>query len=325
MRMRRLGKDGPEVSALSLGAMGMSNVYGAADEAEGLRTLYAAFDAGITMVDTGDFYGSGHNEMLVGRAIADRRDKVVVAVKTGPQRDPAGAFIGFDASPKNVKVSLAYTLRRLRTDYIDLYMPARVDPNVPIEETVGAMAECVQAGWVRRIGLSEAAPETVRRAAAVHPIAALQIEYSVWEREAAEAALPTLRELGLALTAYGVLSRGLIQDRFARPTGADGRVHMPRFQDGAFQQNRALVEALAAVARDKGCSTAQMAIAWVLSRGDDVIPLVGARTEVQLKDALGALDVILSAEDLARIDAAVPAGAVAGERYPAFAMNQLGR
>ena len=304
--------------------MGMSYTYGTADEAESLKTLHAAFDAGINMVDTGDFYGTGHNEMLVGRAIADRRDKVVVAVKFGAQRDPSGAFIGYDASPKNVKVSLAYTLRRLKTDYLDLYMPARVDPNVPIEDTVGALAECVQAGWIRRIGLSEAAPETVRRAVAVHPIAALQIEYSVWERKSAEAALPTVRELGLAMTAYGVLSRGLIQDRFEQPKGADGRAHMPRFQAENFEKNRNVVEGLAAIARDKGCSTAQLAIAWALSRGEDVIPLIGARTQAQLKDALGALDIALTPENLARIDAVTSQGA-AGDRYGPHAMSQVGR
>jgi aryl-alcohol dehydrogenase-like predicted oxidoreductase len=323
MKMRRLGRTGPEVSALSLGAMALSDAYGKTDEAEALAVLHAAFDAGITMVDTGDFYGTGHNEMLVGEALKGRRDKVTVAVKFGAQRDPTGAFIGYDASPRAVKVGLAYTLKRLRTDYVDIYMPARVDSAVPIEDTVGAIADCVKAGWVRHIGLSEAAPQTVRRAIAVHPIAALQIEYSVVERGPAEAVLPTLRELGVGMTAYGVLSRGLLKPDAAVAGPGDLRSHMPRFSGGNLDANRRLVAGLAEIARDKGITVPQLCIAWALSRGDDIVPLAGARTRAQLADALGALEVSITAEDGARIDAAAPPGAVAGTRYPAPAMSLL--
>ena len=323
MKMRRLGRTGPEVSALSLGAMALSDAYGKTDEAEALAVLHAAFDAGITMVDTGDFYGTGHNEMLVGTALQGRRDKVTVAVKFGAQRDPTGAIIGYDASPKAVKVGLAYTLKRLRTDYVDIYMPARVDPAVPIEDTVGAIADCVKAGWVRYIGLSEAAPATVRRAVAVHPIAALQIEYSVVERGPAEAVLPTLRELGVGMTAYGVLSRGLLKPDAAVGGPGDLRAHMPRFAGDNLEANRKLVVGLAEIARDKGITVPQFCIAWALSRGDDIVPLAGARNRAQLADALGALEVVITPEDAARIDAAAPAGAIAGTRYPAPAMGQL--
>jgi len=322
MKTRKLGRTGPTVSALSLGAMGLSDAYGKADEAESLRVLQAAVDAGITMVDTGDFYGTGHNEMLVGQALQGRRDKVTLAVKFGAQRDPSGAIIGYDASPRAVKAALAYSLKRLRTDYIDIYMPARVDPAVPIEDTVGAIADCVKAGWVRHLGLSEASAATVRKVAAIHPVAALQIEYSVIERAPAEAVLPTLRELGVGMTCYGVLSRGLLKENVAVRPG-DLRSHMPRFSGENLDANRRIVAALAEIAADKGVDVPQLCIAWALHRGDDIVPLIGARTQAQLASALKALDVTLTAEDQARIAAAVPEGAVAGTRYPAPAMAQL--
>ena len=322
MKTRKLGRTGPTVSALSLGAMGLSDAYGKADEAESLAVLQAAFDGGISMVDTGDFYATGHNEMLVGQALQGRRDKVTLAVKFGAQRDPSGAIIGYDASPKAVKAALAYSLKRLRTDYVDIYMPARVDPAVPIEDTVGAIADCVKAGWVRHLGLSEASATTVRKAAAIHPVAALQIEYSVIERGPAEAVLPTLRDLGVGMTCYGVLSRGLLKETVAVRAG-DLRSHMPRFSGENLDANRRIVSTLAQIAADKGVDVSQLCIAWALHRGDDVVPLIGARTRAQLASALKAAEVSLTAEDLARIDAAVPEGAVAGTRYPAAAMGQL--
>jgi aryl-alcohol dehydrogenase-like predicted oxidoreductase len=315
------------VSAIGLGAMGMSGMYGPADEAESIATIHAALDAGIDLIDTGDFYGMGHNELLVGRALAGRdRDAVKISVKFGAQRGPAGDWLGYDASPAAAKTALAYTLNRLGTDYVDIYRPARLDPKVPIEETVGAIAEMVEAGYVRHIGLSEVGAETIRRAAAVHPICDLQIEYSLMSRSPEGEILPTLRELGIGVTAYGVLSRGLLSghwssDREVAPT--DFRSHSPRFQGGNLERNLALVEALRSVAEQTGASVAQVAIAWVLARGDDIVPLVGARTRERLQEALGALEVELSPDDVERIERAVPPGAAAGERYPAPQMGQL--
>ncbi len=316
MEMRRLGVNGPIVSAVGLGCMGMSDFYGPADEGESVATIHEAIDRGVTLLNTGDFYGMGHNEFLIARAIEGRRDRVFLSVKFGALRTPNMAFIGFDARPAAVKNFLAYTLRRLKTDYVDLYQPARVDPSVPIEDTVGAMAEMVQAGYVRHLGLSEAAPATVRRAQVVHPIAALECEYAVLTREIEAETLPTLRELGIAAVAYGVLSRGLIGGP-ARGLGiaGDARAHLPRFQGDNLAANAKLVDALGAIAREKGATAAQLAIAWVLARGQDIIPLIGARTRSRLAEALPALDLELTAEDLARIDAAFPVGAVAGDRY----------
>lgn len=304
--------------------MGMSDFYGPADEGESVATIHEAIDRGVTLLNTGDFYGMGHNELVIARAIEGRRDRVFVSVKFGALRSPDLAFVGFDGRPAAVKTFLAYTLKRLRTDYVDLYQPARVDPSVPIEETVGAMAEMVQAGYVRHIGLSEASAATVRRAQTVHPIAALETEYAVLTREIEAETLPTLRELGIATVAYGVLSRGLIGGA-ARGLGTAGdyRTLLPRFQGDNLAANAKLVDALGAIAQEKGATAAQLAIAWVLARGQDVIPLIGARTRSRLAEALPALDLELTAEDLARIDGAFPVGAVAGDRYDKHGMAMV--
>jgi aryl-alcohol dehydrogenase-like predicted oxidoreductase len=327
MQQRQLGHTGPQVSALGLGCMGMSGMYGPADRAESLATLHAARDAGITLLDTGDFYGMGHNEMLIGEALRTLpRDQVQISVKFGAQRDPAGNWIGYDASPAAVKTALAYTLQRLGVEYIDIYRPARLDPNIPVEDTIGAIAEMVQAGYVRHIGLSEVGAATIRRAAAVHPIADLQIEYSLISRGIEDAILPTCRELGIGITAYGVLSRGLISGHWqAGQGGAEGdfRGHSPRFQQGNVERNLALVEALRTIAEAKGCSVAQVAIAWVVAQGEDIIPLIGARRRDRLAEALGALAVTLTPADLAAIEQAVPKGAAAGDRYMAAQMQHL--
>jgi aryl-alcohol dehydrogenase-like predicted oxidoreductase len=326
MEMRRLGVNGPLVSAVGLGCMGMSDFYGPADEGESIATIHEAIDRGVTLLNTGDFYGMGHNELLIARAIEGRRDRVFLSVKFGALRTPDLAFIGFDARPAAVKTFLTYSLKRLGTDYVDLYLPARVDPSVPIEDTVGAMAEMVQAGYVRHLGLSEAAAATVRRAQAVHPIAALESEYAVLTREIETETLPTLRELGIATVAYGVLSRGLIGGP-ARGLGTagDSRALLPRFQGDNLAANAKLVDALSAIAQEKGATAAQLAIAWVLARGKDIIPLIGARTRGRLAEALPALELELTAEDLARIDGAFPVGAVAGDRYDKHGMAMVNR
>jgi aryl-alcohol dehydrogenase-like predicted oxidoreductase len=317
MQVRQLGKNGPQVSAVGLGCMGMSGGYGPADDAASIATVQAALDAGVTLIDTGDFYGMGHNEMLLREALKDgRRERAFICVKFGAMRGPDQKFLGDDARPLAVKNFLAYTLKRLGTDYVDLYQPARVDPTVPIEDTVGAIAEMVQAGHVRHVGLSEASAKTIRRAHAVHPIAALQIEYSLLSRGIEHEILPTVRALGIALVAYGVLSRGLISDSAQASRGAgEIRARMPRFSAENFPRNLSLVAALAAIARERNATTAQLAFAWVRSRGDDIVPLIGARRRPQLTEALGALDIVLSGDDLARIEAAMPADAVAGARY----------
>jgi pyridoxine 4-dehydrogenase len=324
---RKLGSDGPEVSDIGLGCMGMSGMYGQADEAESIATIHAALDAGINLLDTGDFYGMGHNEMLVGRALQGRaRDQVVLSVKFGAQRGPDGSWLGYDARPQAVKTALAYSLQRLRTDHIDVYRPARLDPAVPIEETISAIAEMVQAGYVRHIGLSEVGAETVRRAAAVHPICDLQIEYSLISRGIEDSILPTCRELGIAITAYGVLSRGLLSGRYdptRSPSGGDIRGRMPRFREENLRQNLKLVDRLREIAEAKGASTAQVAIAWVLSRGGDIVPVIGARRRDQLEEALGALTLELRPEDLEQIEQAMPAAAVAGSRYDEAQMAHL--
>jgi aryl-alcohol dehydrogenase-like predicted oxidoreductase len=329
MDIRRLGRTGPTVSALGLGAMGMSDFYGPADEAESVATIHAALDAGINLIDTGDFYGTGHNEMLIRQALRDRkREDVVISVKFGAMRDPGGGFqpVGADVSAAAVKDRLAFTLRRLGTDYVDVYRPARLNPAVPIEETVGAVKEMVDEGYVRHVGLSEVGAQTIRRAAAVHPIADLQIEYSLMSRGVEDRILPVTRELGIAVTAYGVLSRGLLSGHW-RPdrelTAGDFRGYSPRFQGDNLGANLRLVEALRAVAQEQGVTVAQVAIAWVLSRGDDIVPLIGARTRARLDESLGALPVVLSPQVLARIEAAVPAEAVAGSRYNEVAMAHL--
>jgi aryl-alcohol dehydrogenase-like predicted oxidoreductase len=306
--------------------MGMSDFYGPADRSESIATIHAALDAGITLIDTGDFYGMGHNEMLIAEALAGgRRDGAVISVKFGALRDPATGWIGFDARPAAVKTFAAYSLKRLGVDHIDIYRPARLDPNVPIEDTVGAIADLVKAGYVKHIGLSEVGADTLRRAAAVHPIADLQIEYSLISRGIEDKILPVCRELGIGVTAYGVLSRGLISGHWIknRQGEKDFRGMSPRFQGDNLDRNLALVEALRKVAGAKGVSVAQIAIAWVAAQGDDIIPLVGARRRDRLGEALGALEVRLDAADLAAINKAVPKGAAAGDRYAAHAMAAL--
>jgi aryl-alcohol dehydrogenase-like predicted oxidoreductase len=327
METVKLGRTGPAVSALGLGCMGMSpGVYGPSDEAEGIATIRGALDAGITLIDTGDFYGMGHNEMLIRRALDGvPRDRVVISVKFGPLRDPAGAFTGVDGRPQAVKNFLAYSLRRLGTDYIDIYRLSRLDPAVPIEDTIGAIADMIRAGYVRHAGLSELGAGTIRRAHAVHPIVDLQIEYSLMSRGIEKEILPTTRELGISVTAYGVLSRGLLSGRLpAAGTKGDIRiVRMPRFQEGNVEQNMRLVEALRQIGQEKGATPAQLAVAWVRSRGGDIVPVIGARRREQLKESLGALDLRLDAADLARIDAAVSPDLTAGDRYDAPQMAHL--
>jgi aryl-alcohol dehydrogenase-like predicted oxidoreductase len=318
MQKIQLGRNGPLVSEFGLGCMGMSGGYGPADDAESIATIHAALEAGITMIDTGDFYGMGHNEMVIREALkGGKRERAFVAVKCGAMRAPDLKYLGDDGRPQAVKNFLAYSLRRLGTDYVDLYQPSRVDPAVPIEDTVGAIADMVKAGYVRHIGVSEASAATLRRAHAAHPIAALQIEYSLFSRGIERDILPTLRELGIALVAYGVLSGGLISDRAAASKNAASEIRSrkPRFSPENFAKNITLVEALGNIAREKGASTAQLAFAWVKSRGAHIVPLIGARRRDQLKEALGALDVKLGPDDLARIERAVPDGAAAGTRY----------
>ncbi|TBW34708.1 aldo/keto reductase [Siculibacillus lacustris] len=327
MDTRRLGSEGPIVSAMGLGCMGMSGAYGPSDRAESIATLHAALEAGVTLLDTGDFYGMGHNELLIAEALKGvDRDAVQLSVKFGAQRDPAGAWLGFDGRPAAVKTALAYTLQRLGVDHVDIYRAGRLDPQVPVEETVGAIADCVKAGWVRHIGLSEVGSATLRRAAAVHPIVDLQIEYGLLTRGIEAAILPTCRELGIGITAYGVLSRGLIGGHWSKDAGfaaGDFRTHSPRFQGDNLDRNLTLVEALRVIAEQKGASVAQIAIAWVLGQGEDIVPLVGARRRDRLDEALGAFDVVLTAEDFAAIERAVPPGAAAGDRYPTAMMAHL--
>lgn len=303
----------------------MSDFYGPADETESVATIHAALEAGVTLIDTGDFYGMGHNEMLIGDALkGGRRDNAILSVKFGAQRGPDGAWLGYAADPNAVKTALSYTLKRLRVDYIDIYRPARVSPLVPIEDTVGAIADLVKQGYVRHIGLSEAGVDSIRRAHKVHPIVDLQIEYAIITRGLEREILPTLRELGIGVTAYGVLSRGLISES-ALAGGSKGgfRAHSPRFQGENLDKNLGLVRALKEIADAKGVTVAQLAIAWVRSRGSDIVPLIGARKRERLAEALGAMDVTLSADELARIDAAAPPEAVAGARYPEAQMGML--
>jgi aryl-alcohol dehydrogenase-like predicted oxidoreductase len=325
MQTRNLGRTGPAVSALGLGAMGMSGVYGASDRDEGIATVHAALDAGVTLFDTGDFYGQGHNELLLAEALRGRdRDSYQLSVKFGMLRGPGAEFGGTDGRPAAVKNFLSYSLVRLGTDHIDVYRPARLDPAVPIEDTVGAIKDMVDAGYVRNIGLSEVDAATIRRAHAVHPIADLQHEYSLISRAIEAQTLPTLRELGIGLTAYGVLSRGLISGHWTAAGAGDGRAANPRFTPGNVEHNLTLVEALRQVAQAKGCTVAQLAIAWVAAQGSDIVPLLGARTRERLSEALPAAELELTADDLAEIEKAVPAGSARGDRYPAAAMGQLG-
>ena len=326
MQNRRLGRSGPITSPIGLGCMALSGVYGPADRAESLATIRAAVDKGVTLLDTGDFYGMGHNEMLLAEALRGvPRDAYQLSVKFGALRDHGGAFIGIDGRPAAVKTFLAYSLQRLGVDHVDIYRPARLDPAVPIEETIGAIADCVKAGWVRHIGLSEVGPDTIRRASAVHPICALQVEYALVTRGIEAAILPTCRELGIAITAYGVLARGLIGGDW-RPGVAeagDFRVHAPRFAAENAAANLAVAERLAGLARDYGLSPGQLAIAWVAAQGEDVIPLVGTRKRARLDEALRAVATRLGPDDLALIEAAIPPDALAGERYAPAQMRML--
>ncbi|MEW2518066.1 aldo/keto reductase [Actinacidiphila alni] len=329
MRTRTLGSTGPAVSAIGLGCMGMSGAYGAADETESVATIHAALDAGVNLLDTGDFYGMGLNELLIRDALRARpgsRDQAVISVKFGALRDIDNGFHGVDGRPAAVRNFLAYSLNRLGTDHIDIYRIARVDPAVPIEETVGAIAEQVQAGRVRHIGLSEVGAETLRRAASVAPIADVQIEYSLFDRGIEREILPTARELGTGITAYGVLSRGLLSGHWSPQRGVaegDFRAHSPRFSAENLDRNLGLVEALRKVAEGKGITVAQAAIAWVLSRGDDIVPVIGARRRDRLAETLSALEVDLTESDLADIERAVPSSEVAGTRYPTAQMAHL--
>ncbi|MBZ7921710.1 aldo/keto reductase [Ensifer adhaerens] len=314
-----LGKTGPSVSALGLGCMGMSGMYGPADRAESIATIHAALEAGITLLDTGDFYGMGHNEMLIGEALKGaKREKALISVKFGALRDAAGNWSGYDSRPKAIRNFLAYSLQRLGVDHIDIYRPSRLDPDVPIEDTIGAIADMVKAGYVKHIGLSEIGAETIRRAAAVHPISDLQIEYSLISRGIEHEILPACRQLGIGVTAYGVLSRGLISGHWEKGAAGKGdfRAMSPRFQEGNIDKNLALVEALRQIAEKKGVSVAQIAIAWVAAQGKDIVPLIGARRRDRLAEALASRDVHLNAGDLAAIELAVPKNAAAGARYP---------
>jgi aryl-alcohol dehydrogenase-like predicted oxidoreductase len=327
MMTRQLGSSGPEVSAIGLGTMAMASAYGPVDRDESLATIRVALDSGVNLIDTGDFYGMGDNELLIAEAVRDRRrEDFLLSVKFGSLRGPDGRPVGSDGRPELVKTFLAYSLTRLRTDYIDIYRPARLDPEVPIEETVGAIGEMIEAGHVRHVGLSELGAETIRRAAETYPIADLQIEYSLISRGIEDEILPACRELGIGITAYGVLSRGLISGHFSRDrelAQGDFRSFSPRFSEENLDHNLELVEGLRALAERRHASVAQLAIAWVLARGDDIVSLVGPKTRERLGEALGALEVELSDDDLAEIERLVPPGAAAGERYPAPAMTQL--
>ena len=326
METTTLGRGGPVVSRAGLGLMSMSGIYGRADDQESIATIRAAIDAGITLLDTGDFYGMGHNELLLRDALRGsgiNRDSVFIQVKFGGQRDPSGAFVGHDASPAMVKSSLAYTLTRLGTEYVDLYQPARLDPDVPIEDTVGAVAEMIQAGYVRYLGLSEMGADTIRRAHAVYPVSELQIEYSLMSRGIERRILPVVRELGISVTAYGILSRGLLSSSTAQLAANDPRARFPRFRGENHARNLELLAALETIASQRNVTAAQLAIAWVASRGDDIIPLIGTKRRDRLAEALNALDLTLSTDELAAIEAAVPAGEVAGERYDAAQVAML--
>ncbi len=322
LQAHKLGRTGPEVFPIALGCMGMSGVYGDADENESVATIHAALDAGVNLIDTGDFYGMGHNEMLVGRALRFVREQALLSVKFGAQRGPDGSWIGYDARPAAVKTFLAYSLKRLGVEYIDIYRPARLDPQVPIEETVGAIAEMITAGYVRHIGLSEVGPETMRRAAKVHPIVDLQIEYSLVSRGPEAKILPAVDELGIGVTAYGVLSRGLLSN--SPIAGArDARNHFPRFKCENRERNQQLVGKLRELGAARGITQSQLAIAWVLAKNKSIVPVMGARTRAQLAETLGALEVKLTPDEMAAIEKAIPADAVAGTRYDPSQMRVL--
>lgn len=318
---RQLGTHGPTVYPLALGCMGMSGMYGASDDAESIATIHAALDHGVNLLDTGDFYGMGHNEMLIGQALKGRRDQALLSVKFGALRGPDGSWIGLDVRPVAIKNFIAYTLKRLGVDHIDIYRPARFNPagDVPIEDSIGAIKDLITAGYVRYIGLSEVGPETIRRAHAVHPISDLQIEYSLISRGPEAEIFPLLAELGIGVTAYGILSRGLLSG--SKPQGAnDFRAHLPRFTGDNLTQNMKLIAELEAIAKDHNATATQIAIAWVLAKGGSIVPLVGARKRSQLTESLAAARIALSPAELARIEERIPADAVAGTRYDAHQM-----
>lgn len=319
---RQLGAAGPTVFPIALGCMGMSGMYGQADEGESIATLHSAIERGVRLLDTGDFYGMGHNEMLIGRAIKNRRDNLLLSVKFGAMRAPDGSWIGYDSRPAAVRNFLAYSLKRLGVDHVDIYRPARLDPKVPIEDTVGAIADLVKAGYVRYIGLSEVGVDTIRRAHAVHPICDLQIEYALISRNPETAIFPALEELRIGVTAYGVLSRGLLSGSI--PSDKDDfRAHLPRFRKENLEQNGKLIEVLKAVSAEKGVTPTQLAIAWVLAKGQSIVPVIGARKRQQLDESLEAMKIQLSPQDLARVEEAIPASAVVGTRYDPGQMRML--
>jgi aryl-alcohol dehydrogenase-like predicted oxidoreductase len=318
----QLGTAGPAVFPMALGCMGMSGMYGEASEQESIATIHAALERGVNLLDTGDFYGMGHNELLIGKALQGRRDKALLSVKFGAMRPPGGGWLGVDTRPAAVKNFLAYTLTRLGVDHVDIYRPSRLDPAVPIEETIGAIADLIKAGYVRAIGLSEVGADTIRRAHKTHPVVDLQIEYSLISRGPEEKIFPVLDELGIAVTAYGVLSRGLLT---GSPTASPGdfRAHLPRFSGENRERNQRLIDTLQKLADDRGVRPSQLAIAWVLAKGKNIVPVIGARTRRQLDESLAALTLDLTAEDVTRIEQALPPTAVAGARYQDQQMQHL--